>query len=88
MGWEPWEDGTAGKKKDAGAWPYQQQKAGRAIRAQDFWKGGSSKECGLNLQPLKMDIFKMEEKKVRVFCNGGETRAVSLKDSTAFSLKV
>ena len=43
MGWEPWEEGTVGKKKDEGAWAYQQQKGGRAVRAQDFWKGGSSK---------------------------------------------
>ena len=82
MGREPWAEGTAGEKKG------QQRDRASSQTTRLPEEGGCAKECGLNLQPLKMEIFKMEEKKVRVVCNGRETRAVSLKDTMAFSLKV
>lgn len=63
MGWEPWAEGTAGKRRVKEPGQISNRKGKRAVRAQDFWKeGGCSKECGLNLQPLKMEIFKMEKK--------------------------
>ena len=57
MGREPWAEGTAGEKKG------QQRDRASSQTTGLPEEGGCAKECGLNLQPLKMEIFKMEEKK-------------------------